>query len=69
MIPTIIVSSLHGKFEDDQLMGINVSYADYLLLVETDEWKTQASATVERFGTSANKQPTFAFAGMYTTHV
>ena len=67
MIPTILDPSLDCQCEDDRLVRINGSYVDDLLRAGMDEWQIPSDATLERFGTTANKQAPFTFAGMHVT--
>ena len=69
MTPTIIDPSLYCKFEGNQLVDFNDSYVDDLPRAGTEEWKTQAGETLERFETTGNEQPSFNFAGMHITQV
>ena len=67
MISTIIDPSLYCRFENNQIIGINISYADDVLRTGANKWMSQADSTLERFETTGDDQPPFIFAGLNIT--
>ena len=65
MKTTIIDLSLYCKLQEDELVGLNGKYVYDLLRAGTNAWQTQSDATLERFKTTGNEQPSFIFAGMH----
>ena len=65
MIFTIIDPFLYSQLEEDQLVGINESYVDDLLLAGTDNWKILSNDTFKWFEATENQQTRFTFAKMH----